>query len=127
MPRDGNLKGVLRLLLSRRWLLRHVLLLLAIGAFLALGRWQWSRADAGNGRSFGYAFEWPLFAAFAIFWWGRTLHMERHPESQRPAEAPVTGRPWVDQHPAEEEPDEELDTYNRYLAWLHEQDQRPTR
>ncbi|MGJ3224840.1 hypothetical protein ACQEUV_05630 [Micromonospora aurantiaca (nom. illeg.)] len=37
--------------------------------FLRLGWWQWVHARAGNTLSYGYALQWPLFAAFGIFFW----------------------------------------------------------
>jgi hypothetical protein len=120
-------------MLTRRWLLRHVLLLAVITAFLLLGRWQWVRADAGNARSVGYAFEWPLFAAFAIFWWWRLLHLEAHPPTDADRPQPVQGAPGelgVEARAAAEaaaEPDEELDAYNAYLARLNQQDQQRQR
>jgi hypothetical protein len=136
----GNVRAVLHLLLSRRWLGRHALLLVAVAGFLALGRWQWARADAGNARSFGYAFEWPLFALCAVFWWGRTLRLELHPPAELP---PVTGAGVPDSTGMRDsigmpdstgtdsaglgEEDQQLAEYNRYLAWLHEQDQRSSR
>ncbi len=121
-------------MLSRRWLARHALLLAAVSVFALLGWWQLSRAQGGNARSIGYAFEWPLFAVFAIYWWARTIHLERHPpdpaagaqagadaaESQAQAEADAALR----RAAIEEEPDDELDTYNNYLAQLHAQDHR---
>ncbi len=102
-------------------------------AFALLGRWQWSRADAGNARSYGYAFEWPLFAAFAVFWWWRTLRLELHPPA--PADEPRAGsapdRPSrqasVLARAEDDESDPELAAYNRRLAWLNEQDQRGAR
>ncbi len=127
------------MLLSPRWLLRHALLLAVVAVFALLGWWQLRRAEGGNGRSIGYAFEWPLFAAFAIYWWGRTIYTERHPPAapDGPSAGPVTEsadggpqawRPTGPSRPAiEEEPDEELDAYNRRLAWLHAQDQRTAR
>jgi hypothetical protein len=42
-------------------------------AFLALGWWQVRRAAGGNMLSFGYAVEWPVFAAFVIFVWVREM------------------------------------------------------
>jgi hypothetical protein len=121
------------MLLSRRWLARHALLLAAVTVFALLGRWQLGRAEGGNGRSIGYAFEWPLFALFAVYWWGRTIHAERHPPAEA-AGAAGAGEPGegADERPSagaavEEEPDEELDAYNRYLALLYEQDQSSLR
>lgn len=121
------------MLLSRRWLARHALLLAAVSVFALLGWWQLSRAQGGNARSIGYAFEWPLFAVFAVYWWARTIHLERHPPDPtaeaasdaklRQAEADAALRTAA----IEEEPDDELDAYNNYLAQLHAQDQRSGR
>ena len=120
-------------MLSRRWLARHALLLSVIAVFVLLGRWQWSRADAGNARSVGYAFEWPLFGAFAVYWWWRSMRLELHPAPAeqappRPAVAPQPAAGQADLEGSNEaEPDDELSAYNRYLAWLNEQDQRSAR
>ncbi len=121
------------MLFSPRWLARHALLLAAVSVFALLGWWQLGRAEGGNGRSIGYAFEWPLFAAFAIWWWGRTIYLERHPPAgpagaSAPADLPGgAAEGELRQAAIEEEPDEELDAYNRYLAQLHAQDHRPAR
>lgn len=131
---------MLRLLVTRKWLIRHVLLLMAVAVFLALGWWQVQRAGAGNARSIGYAFEWPLLALCAIYAWVRALRSERHPpaEPAEPAESPEPTA-WAAERlsatPSRrptaivtaEEPDEEMDAYNRYLAGLHEQDQQQRR
>ena len=124
---------MLRLLLTRRWLLRLLVLAAAVAAFLTLGWWQWLRAGEGNARSFGYAVEWPLFAAFAVWWYWRMLALEAHPPPERPPIEPsreqrtaarTGGSP---DNERDGEPDDELVAYNRYLAWLHEQDQRHAR
>jgi hypothetical protein len=117
------------LLLTRRWLVRLAVLLLAVTAFLSLGWWQWQRAGEGNARSFGYAFEWPLFAAFAVWWWGRMFSMELHPPAEPPPIGPPPDgpRPPMSVSDSGEQPDDELTAYNQYLAWLHEQDQRQNR
>jgi DNA-binding transcriptional regulator of glucitol operon len=113
-----------------------------IVAFCLLGRWQWHRAVAPTGgvQNYGYAFEWPLFAAFVVFGWWRLLREELQAE-RRPGSAPdgveqepqgataraLASRRQVRPAPeADEPPDEELASYNRYLAWLHERDQRAT-
>lgn len=120
---------MLRLLLTRKWLIRHALLLLALAIFLALGYWQLLRAGEGNARSVGYAFEWPLLAVCAIYAWVRALRYDlRPPVEQEPissarqqTSAETTGAEQA------EEPDHELAAYNRYLAELHQQDQRQGR
>ena len=51
------------------WIVVHVSVLALVVGFLALGWWQVGRAAQGNLLSFGYAIEWPVFAAFVIFVW----------------------------------------------------------
>jgi DNA-binding transcriptional regulator of glucitol operon len=69
-----------RRLLTPKWWLLHVAVLLAVLGMLRLGLWQWHRANSGSGgiQNYAYAFQWPLFAAFAIFLWLRTMHEELH-------------------------------------------------
>jgi hypothetical protein len=115
------------------WIARHVLALVVTAAFLALGWWQFDRASGGNSLSWGYTFEWPVFAGFVVFLWYREIQVARHrtdPPAEEPDEpaaapeklpgAPVTvGRPVrvaVQAPPADDDP--ELDAYNDYLAWL---------
>lgn len=42
-------------------------------ACLRLGWWQWEHARQGNTLSYGYALQWPLFAAFGVFFWVRVV------------------------------------------------------
>ncbi len=125
------------------WIARHVLALVLVAGFLALGWWQFSRATGGNSLSWGYTFEWPVFAAFVVFIWYREVQQERRaaraaeqevqpepqaepqPEPEQPPvprqEAPVTVRrpvrvPVAPAAPAEDDP--ELAAYNDYLSWL---------
>jgi DNA-binding transcriptional regulator of glucitol operon len=113
------------------WLARHLLALVLVAGFLALGWWQFDRASGGNALSWGYTFEWPVFAGFVVFLWWREVQATRHhpaagpetePEQQpeRLPGAPVTvGRPVrVPVRAASAEDDPELDAYNDYLAWL---------
>jgi hypothetical protein len=117
---------VRRLLLSPSWLVRHLLALGLVVAFILLGRWQWHRAEAGNGLSFAYTVEWPLFAAFVAFFWWKMLHFELHPpeepvepEPDEPVSIDVPPSP-----PIDEASEPELAAYNRYLAELDEQDRK---
>ncbi|MGX6602259.1 hypothetical protein ACWKSP_09025 [Micromonosporaceae bacterium Da 78-11] len=128
------------------WIARHVLALVLVAGCLGLGWWQFSRAVGGNSLSWGYTFEWPVFAGFVIFLWFREVQLFRR--QSRPPEpstdqaeeesaedvgqrrerlpgAPVTvGRPVriavrtdpADHHRADD--DAELSAYNHYLAWL---------
>src|ERR1700753_4521060 len=59
---------------SRRAIRLHVVILIVVPAFLALCLWQVSRALGGNSLSWAYVFEWPLFAAYAIYMWWRFVH-----------------------------------------------------
>jgi hypothetical protein len=119
------------------WLARHVLMVVLVTAFLALGWWQLDRARGGNTLSIGYAFEWPLFAAFVVFVWVKEIRAELRKESggEWPAPAapvpapgglagqpgylpfqptPVTGRARA----GADDGDPDLMAYNRYLEWL---------
>lgn len=44
--------------------------------FGVLGWWQLTRAQGGNAISWGYAFEWPLFAVFTLVLWIRQMRLE---------------------------------------------------
>ena len=143
-----------QVLLSRRWVIRHVAAIVLIVVFLRLGWWQWQRAESAGGdlQNLGYALEWPLFAAFVGFFWYRMLMHELHPPDPEEAEEPesaqagAAGLPHPSDTPprqaatdgapavgaalfagtpvADEEPDDELAAYNRYLAWLYANDQQ---
>ena len=122
---------------SRRAVRLHAVILVVVPAFLALCLWQLSRALGGNELSWAYVFEWPLFAAYAVYMWWRFVH-------ERPAGAAATvagtadagARPHDDPaaaaHRAGEagrraDEDAELLAYNEYLAQLAEQDQAAAR
>jgi hypothetical protein len=97
----------------------------------ALCWWQVTRALSGNTLSWAYVFEWPIFGGYAVFMWWKLIHDHR-PEAQTigddpptdaltstdvltgsPGDAPGTGPDSAD------EDDEELASYNRYLAALN--------
>ncbi len=60
--------------LSRRALKLHAVILIVVPSFLALCVWQVYRATGGNELSWAYVFEWPFFAAYAVYMWWRLLH-----------------------------------------------------
>jgi hypothetical protein len=111
-----------RVWFSRRALKLHAVILIVVPGFMALCVWQITRALGGNSLSWAYVFEWPLFAAYAVYMWWRILHEKPDPlpttteNGHAPASAPT--RP-ADE-PAPE--DAELTAYNEYLARLAERD-----
>ena len=115
-----------------KWLGWHALMVAAVLGMLALGDWQLRRAEAGNGLSWAYTFEWPIFAGFAIVFWAKTIKDEFRPPGPRrgpgqrraaggtgrdgrPAPAPAPGRAALVPLTTD---DEELAAYNAYLARL---------
>ncbi len=118
--------------LSRRALKLHVVILIVVPAFLALCLWQVSRALGGNSLSWAYVFEWPIFAAYAIYMWWRFVHEAAEdaappaaagadPDSTATASSTAAGTAPAPEGKKEE--DAELAAYNDYLAQLAERDQ----
>ena len=116
---------------SRRALKLHVVILIVVPAFMALCIWQIYRATGGNELSWAYVFEWPFFAAYAIYMWWRLLHAVPEgtarppPPARRPAVGPRPGPATGDtpaETPEQKQEDAELAAYNDYLAQLAEQD-----
>jgi len=98
--------------LSARALRLHLTLAVLLPAFGTLFWWQLHRALAGNGLSWAYTVEWPLFAGYAVFLWWRLLHDDLPPRA-RPGRRAAKGAN-----------EGELAAYNAYLASLHEADGR---
>ena len=116
-----------RFLIQPRWLGWHLLMVAAVIGMLALGDWQFRRAEAGNALSWAYTFEWPIFAVFVIVFWAKTIRDEFHPpatagqarEVALPAGAARPAGPAGDAAAEDDgEDDEELAAYNAYLARL---------
>jgi hypothetical protein len=63
-------------LLTPQWLGWHLFVVVAFWGMLWLGDWQFHRAIGGNGLSWAYTFEWPLFAGFGVIFWARTIRDE---------------------------------------------------
>ena len=87
---------MLRLALSPRWLLWHVLTLGAMATCGWLAVWQWQRAGSamGSALNVGYGLQWPVFAVFfGVMWW-RFLSLEARELPAEPAPPPVA-RPTV--------------------------------
>ena len=119
-----------------KWLGWHALMVAAVLGMLALGDWQLRRAEAGNGLSWAYTFEWPIFAGFAIVFWAKTIKDEFRPPARAEgldnvalpagrdgtaAAGSGTGSGTTGEGgagAADDEDDEELAAYNAYLARL---------
>jgi hypothetical protein len=119
-----------RFLFRPKWLGWHALMVLVVLGMLALGNWQFHRAESGNSLSWAYTFEWPIFAVFVIVFWAKTIKDEFLPPAQAEglddvalpagrggADGPGTGTAGP-ADVAEDEDDEELAAYNAYLARL---------
>jgi DNA-binding transcriptional regulator of glucitol operon len=100
--------------------------------FLGFGWWQLQRAEDGNMRSWGYTFEWPLFAVFVIVMWVKMMYDDLHDTGADGDGAGPAGsgaEPRVPVHVAAQdvqngEDDPELAAYNRYLARLDDESRR---
>jgi DNA-binding transcriptional regulator of glucitol operon len=114
------------------WLGLHAVAIVLATSFLGFGWWQLQRAEDGNMRSWGYAFEWPLFAVFVIVMWVKMMYDDLHDTGEDGEDGgagrPVgsDGAPRVPVHVAAQdfqngEDDPELAAYNRYLARLDDE------
>ena len=76
----------MRRLFSLKWCVAHLVLVAAILVMLRLGLWQWHRANSPSGgiQNYAYAFQWPLFAVFALVVYIKTLREELHREPGSP-------------------------------------------
>jgi hypothetical protein len=118
-----------RFLIKPRWLGWHLLMVASFWGMLWLGDWQLHRALSGNGLSWAYTFEWPLFAGFAVVFWAKTIKDEFRIKSGQTAgpvadgdedDLPVSVRAvQVSAASPEDDEDEELSAYNAYLARLN--------
>ena len=133
----------MRRLWTPRWLLVHAAAVILVIGFLLLCWWQVTRAASGNLLSYGYAIEWPAFAAFVVYVWvkemrqavrgaggaeaggtklGGTPIVGAQPGPAGPGRAanPIPSRSRARNEAAyDDSADAELAAYNRYLSWLN--------
>ncbi|MGB3370240.1 MAG: transcriptional regulator [Rhodococcus sp. (in: high G+C Gram-positive bacteria)] len=110
------------------------LVLVSAVACLALGWWQWERFEAvgGDGQNLGYAFQWPLFAAFVVYAYRKFVQLEGDAEASEangdePADETVREIPadllpkrpvYADTDDLDDVEARQLLEYNSYLAEL---------
>ena len=128
-PAPAESAPVWRFLVKPRWLGWHVLMIVAFCGMLWLGDWQFRRAMAGNGLSWAYTFEWPLFAVFAVVFWAKTIRDEFRIRRGGGADTPEVEETELPaglgirqaEQPGDDAEDEELARYNAYLARLNDE------
>jgi hypothetical protein len=111
--------------LNWRTMRLHLTILVLLPTFLVLTRWQLGRALGGNGLSWMYTVEWPLFAVYALYVWWRLVR-EEHGVVER--KLPRTARGRIRAAEREQEEDLERAAYNSYLDSLRvEEESRQAR
>lgn len=75
----------MRRFLTLRWFGLHAAMVVTFAGFLVLGWWQFHRAEGGNALSWGYTFEWPLFAGFVVVFWVKMMRDELREARDRAA------------------------------------------
>jgi DNA-binding transcriptional regulator of glucitol operon len=112
-----------------RWLLGHVVVLVAAVGMVLLGRWQLTVSeDKGFSiQNFGYALQWWAFSVAALYIWARVLRdrarsapsQQSQPVAPEPApDEPVAYRRYVMPTEVDSAGDPELARYNAYLRSL---------
>jgi acyl dehydratase len=105
-------------LLTPGWLAAHALMVLLVLGMLGLAVWQLYRARGGNTLSWGYTFQWPVFAGFVVFFWWREVRRVLRGEPARTAVPARAAVPDPRPEAYDDSDDPELAAYNRMLAWL---------
>jgi DNA-binding transcriptional regulator of glucitol operon len=131
---------VRKILFSPKWWGLHLFVLVMVLVFLRLGLWQWDRAQSASGglQNYAYAFQWPLFAVFGVVLWWKTLRIELNGSADETGTAPRPlsrmGAPAMPEPEIQhrdgvrvgistpvtvDEDDDEVKSYNAYLARLN--------
>jgi DNA-binding transcriptional regulator of glucitol operon len=117
--------------LSRRALALHLAVVVWVPGCLAAGWWQVTRALDGNGLSYLYSVEWPVFALVGIWMWWSLIHTDPETVGVRAQRRMQLARAKAGIAPAaaerhREDEDPELAAYNDRLAELAAQDRPKT-
>jgi DNA-binding transcriptional regulator of glucitol operon len=109
--------------LSRRAVTLHLAVVVWVPGCLVAGWWQVTRAMGGNGLSYLYSVEWPVFALVGIWVWWSLVHTDPASvgaRAQRAMAAAQAEQGLVAPAPQRrrDEEDPELAAYNDRLAAL---------
>lgn len=111
--------------LSKRAISLHVALLLFVPGCGVAAWWQITRAFDGNGLSYLYSIEWPIFAVLAVYFWWLLIHTDYEnvglKGTQKQLADASAAKPEVQPSPLatmSDESDPELAAYNARLAAL---------
>jgi hypothetical protein len=108
----------------------HVGVLLFVPGCALAAWWQITRAFDGNGLSYLYSVEWPIFAIVAVYFWWQLIHtdyetvglrgLRRQAADQERSGSgdEATRLPEAPLHPGAEVDDPELAAYNARLGQL---------
>jgi hypothetical protein len=72
----GIIEAVRERWLSKRALSLHAGVLFFVPACAVAAWWQITRATDGNGLSYLYAVEWPVFAILGVYFWWMLIHTD---------------------------------------------------
>jgi DNA-binding transcriptional regulator of glucitol operon len=113
-----------RRFLTPAWLGLHAVAIILFTSFLAFGWWQLARAQGGNDRSWGYTFEWPVFAIFIVVMWIKMVRDELADAAKPPVvedleTEPVRPPTELELIKEAEAENPDLAAYNRYLSRLN--------
>jgi len=90
--------------------------------------WQVGRAIQGNGLSYMYAIEWPVFGVLGVLGWYALLNMEKVTEHQEQArreyEEKMRAQALAARNASDEAEDPTMAAYNDHLANLSTQPKR---
>jgi DNA-binding transcriptional regulator of glucitol operon len=101
----------------------HLAVLVWVPGCLIAGWWQVTRAFDGNGLSYLYSVEWPVFALVGIWVWWSLIHTDPDTVGARAQRrmAAARARAGITETTTQRQPDdedEELAAYNDELARL---------
>jgi len=126
----GNIRWVRQRWLSRRAVSLHFAVLIFVPGCAVAAWWQITRAFDGNGLSYLYSVEWPIFAVLAVYFWWMLIHTDYETvglKGMLNKAAPAAEVPCPAASPAgvpaqlADEADPELAAYNARLAQLARQ------